>query len=151
MEAPKEEKVEGGNPEIEPGSEVEENGEWEEIKDEDTLSISAQSNSGNTPEQGEREEKIEEKRDQESQSSSDEEMEGQWERQDGLKLKLKRTHIDLTDESEEEEVIIRLKKPKLGVRRIVKVEVHSNFYLEGYGERRLVRSSVDTSYPQDYE
>ena len=78
-------------------------------------------------------------------------MEGQWERQDGLKLKLKRTHIDLTDESEEEEVIIRLKKPKLGVRRIVKLEVHSNFYLEGYGKRRLVRSSVDTSYPQDYE
>ena len=61
-EAPKEEKVEGGKPEIEPGSEVAENGEWEEIKDEDTLSISAQSNSGNMPEQGEREEKIEEER-----------------------------------------------------------------------------------------
>ena len=69
--------------------------------------------------------------------------------QNGLKLQLKRTYIDMADESEEEEIIIRLKKPKLGVRRIVKIEVHSDFFLEGYGEKRLVRSSVDTTYPQD--
>ena len=59
-------------------------------------------------------------------------------------------NLCMADESEEEEIIIRLKKPRLGVRRIAKIEVHSDFFLEGYGEKRLVHSSVDTTYPQDY-
>ena len=119
------------------------------MDEEDALSISARSTGGRSPEhtyadrQGEADGETEE---EDQSSGDDEEAKGHWETGKGLKLKLKRTYVDLTDESEEE-VVIRLKKPKLGVRRIVKVEVHSKFYVEGYGETRLVRSCVDTSYP----
>ena len=80
-----------------------------------------------------------------------------------LKLRIKRTYndVDLAKESEEEivirlkkpafgfrrivkievhleeskeEIVIRLKKPAFEFRRIVKIEVHSKFYLEVYAE-----------------
>ena len=60
-----------------------------------------------------------------------------------------RWEVDMDEDSEEEEIIIRLKKPRLGFRRITRIDVTSQIFVRAYGTTKLVREIKDSSFPDE--
>ena len=59
----------------------------------------------------------------------------------------RRREIDLAEGEEEEEIIIKLRGPRNGFRKIIRVDVVSRFYLTVNDKIKLVRSSTESAYP----
>ena len=71
-------------------------------------------------------------------------------RRKNLKLRIKkRLYVEMDDDSDDDELVLRLRRPRIGFRRVIRVDVISRYYVEAFGETRLLRSSTDSMYPEE--
>ena len=71
-------------------------------------------------------------------------------RRKNLKLRIKkRLYVEMDDDSDDDELVLRLRRPRIGFRRVIRVDVISRYYVKAFGETRLLRSSTDSMYPEE--
>ena len=130
----------------------------EEKGEEDQMSVVVGESSEEGKEEAEKDEKKEEAEKDEKEEEAKEKNKDQSETEgetynnsptitSNRKVSRRTWEIDMAEDSEEEEVIIRLKRPRFGVRRIVRVDVTSRIYATAHSITRMIREIKDSSFP----